>query len=590
MTRGAGDPRTAGGDDVVPAGGQLLISGGGATQVATDTVFAEMAAMRLLQNEAELWQDRVERIRALGVGASVTWAPNDLGACLLGASVAITAVADGSRELADGLADAAENYDRLETGLDTALRVAGAGLAYQVGLVTRLLGPLLLLAAAAPALGAASAVILANLAQGRPVFAPPSWLAEMSRDPRLLTNPVTVAVVRALVTSADDAGVGAAVLPFPFAAALGDDGAGLLGAQSSALGVLVAARAAGMLRETAVRVRQVGASAGARAGAAPAAQPVARLAPGAVHAPPPRRVPVAVPTPSPVTGPAPGPAPAVRRVPPLGPVLAPATPGANRAAHQSPGRSTSATGPAAAAQQSTIGGPGPTALDRPTPPTGFADLADRIPTAADGGQVRIERYGDPGHPTWLVYIGGTVEWSPAGSTEPWDMASNVAAVADQDAGSYRAVLQALEQAGVQPGDPVLPVAHSQGGVIANELVARGAITAVGVVTFGAPETALTLPEHVPAIAVEHSDDLIPALGGYPGADDTHLYVRRELFAGREIPPDAALPAHQLVGYRDTARLLDVSPEPRLVAFREQLGGLVGTSAGDQGVWRGERVE
>jgi len=512
----AGDPRDAGGDEVAPAGSQLLISGGGGSQVATDAVFAEMATMRRLQDEAELWQDRVERIRVLGVGASVTWAPDDLGACLLGASVAITAVAAESRELADGLADAAENYDRLETGLDTALRVAGAGLAYQVGLVTRLIGPLLLLAAAAPALGAASAMILANLAQGRPVFAPPAWLAEALRDPRLLTNPVTVAVVRALVTSADDAGVGAAVLPFPLAAALGDDGAGLLGAQSSAVGVLVAARAAGMLRETAVRVRQVGASAGAPA-----------------------------------------------------------------------------TGPAGGARQSSIGGPGPSAvavLDRPTPPTGFADLADRIPTAADGGQVRIERYGDVGHPTWLVYIGGTVEWSPAGSTEPWDMASNVAAVADQDAGSYRAVLQALEQAGVQPGDPVLPVAHSQGGVIANELVARGAITAVGVLTFGAPETTLTLPENVPAIAVEHSDDLIPALGGHPGSDDTHLYVRRELFAGREIPPDAALPAHQLVGYRDTARLLDGSAEPRLLAFREQLDGLVGTTAGEQSVWRGERVE
>ncbi|WP_146215753.1 hypothetical protein [Cryobacterium arcticum] len=528
---------------MAPAGSQLLISGGGGTQVATDAVFAEMATMRRLQGEAELWQDRVARVRELGVGASVTWAPDDLGACLLGASVAITAVADGSRELADGLADAAENYDRLETGLDTALRVAGAGLAYQVGLVTRLLGPLLLVAAAAPALGAASAMILANLAQGRPVFAPPPWLAEAFRDPRLLTNPVTVAVVRALVTSADDAGVGAAVLPFPFAAALGDDGAGLLGAQSSAVGVLVAARAAGMLRETAVRVRQVGASAGPLAGAAPAATPVARHAAGAVH--------------------------------------------------QSPGRATSATRPAGGTQKSTIGVPGPTAvagLDRPTPPTGFADLADRIPTAADGGQVRIERYGDAGHPTWLVYIGGTVEWSPTGSTEPWDMASNVAAVADQDAGSYRAVLQALEQAGVRPGDPVLPVAHSQGGVIANELVARGAITAVGVVTFGAPETTLTLPENVPAIAVEHSDDLIPALGGHPGSDDTHLYVRRELFAGREIPPDAALPAHQLVGYRDTARLLDGSAEPRLLAFREQLGGLVGTTAGEQAVWRGERVE
>ncbi|POH66294.1 hypothetical protein C3B61_09310 [Cryobacterium zongtaii] len=232
---------------------------------------------------------------------------------------------------------------------------------------------------------------------------------------------------------------------------------------------------------------------------------------------------------------------------------------------------------------------GPATLAPPSPPAGFADLADRIPTEDDGGQVRIERYGDAAHPSWLVFIGGTVEWSPTGSSEPWDMASNVAAVADQEAGSYRAVLQAMQAAGVQPGDPVVPVAHSQGGLIANQLVSRGDINAVGLVTFGAPETDLPLPEGLPAIAVEHEDDLVPALGS-TSDEDHRLYVRRELFAGREVPADKVMPAHQLVGYRETARLVDGSPEPRLVAFRAQLDGIVGESPGQQSVWRAERVD
>ena len=67
--------------------------------------------------------------------------------------------------------------------------------------------------------------------------------------------------------------------------------------------------------------------------------------------------------------------------------------------------------------------------------------------------MRIERYGDAEHPRWVVYIGGTVDWSPTASTEPWDMTSNVAAVADQEAGSYRAVLQALQAAGVHARRP-----------------------------------------------------------------------------------------------------------------------------------------
>ena len=203
--------------------------------------------------------------------------------------------------------------------------------------------------------------------------------------------------------------------------------------------------------------------------------------------------------------------------------------------------------------------------------------------------MRIERYGDAEHPSWLVYIGGTVEWSPSGSTEPWDMTSNVTAVADQEAGSYRAVLQAMQQAGVQPGDPVLPVAHSQGGLIAAELAARGDVNAVGMVTFGAPAGQVAVPVDLPAIAVEHTDDIVPAMGGTPAEDDGRLYVRRPLFPDGVQPSAGPLPAHQLAGYLETAGLVDASPEPRLVAFREQLGSIVGVARGEQSVWRAERV-
>lgn len=489
MTARVGDVGAGGSD------GTLTVSGGG-IRVATDTVFTEMAALRLLQGEAERWQGQIGRVRSLGVGPAPAWQPDDLGACVFGASVAIDAVAERSGQLADALERAAEEYGRLENGLDTVLRGTGAWMAHTLGV----LAPLLALSAATPLAYLAAGSLLSSAALGRTPSAVPPWLTDWLREnPRLLTNPATVALVRALVSSADEAVLGRMGVPYPVAAVLGDEGAGVLGAQSSAFGLLVAAQAAGLLRESPVRVSRVGSS--TRQGL-------------------------------PLRGPAALPAP-------------------------------------------------------PSPPTGFADLADRIPTEEDGGQVRIERYGDPEHPSWLVYIGGTVEFSPTGSTEPWDMASNVAAVAGQDAGSYRAVLQAMQAAGVQPGDPVLPVAHSQGGLIANQLVSRGDVNAVAMLTFGAPETDLPLPDGVPAIAVEHADDIVPALG--PRSDeDQRLYVRRELFAGREVPA-AALPAHQLVGYRETARLVDESPEPRLVAFRAQLDAMVGSAPGEHSLWRAERV-
>jgi hypothetical protein len=588
---------TGTGDDTGPGGGgggggaanpELTISGGGTSMVATDVVFAQVATLRLLQGEAEGWREQIGRVQDSDPGMALGWLSGDLGASLLAAFVAVIDVADSCRELADSLVEAAEQYGRLETGLDGSLRAAGSWLAHTLG-VLRPLAPLVALSLATPLAYLAVTSLISNAVLGRGTTVVPPGVADWLADnPQSLTSPVTTALVRVLVSSADDAVLGGLGVPYPVAAALGDDGAGLLGTSSSAFGVLVAARAAGLLRETPVRVRRVGGSAapaprdaalrrrnaagwpfGGSFGAASlgggSASPQRGSSTGRARGTPTDQVPgLATGRPSsPATGSRPGP---------------PARPAPGESAGPRHG------GAVAPAPRPEV------VLQRPTPPTGFADLADRIPTEEDGGQVRIERYGDPAHPSWLLYLGGTLEWSPTGSTEPWDLTSNLTAVADQEAGSYRAVLQALQAAGVQPGDPVLPVAHSQGGLLAAELAARGDINAAGLVTFGAPAGQVAVPADLPAIAIEHTDDIIPALGGTAADDDGRVYVRRELFAGIEVPRDSPLPAHQLVGYRETASLVDASLEPRLVAFRATLGGVVGTTPGEQSVWSAERVQ
>ncbi|MGY4858878.1 hypothetical protein [Cryobacterium sp. AP23] len=570
---GLGD---SGSGDGAAAGGELMISGGGSTMVATDVVFAEVATLRLVQDEAEGWQGQIAQVRQLGIGPAPDWQPAHLGECVFSASNAIDAVAEGSRRLADRLVEAAEEYGRVETALDTGLRSTGSWLGFMLGAL-RPLAPLIALSLAPPLAFLAATSLISNAILGRdPSVVPPVFADWLRDNPGLLTDPVIVTLVRTLVSSADDAALGALGVPYPVAALLGDDGARVLGAPDSAFGLLVAAQAAGMLRETPVRVRQVGGSAGPVASAGPAGRTGSRSGPQAGKAP-------GVPPGGPTT--VPGRSRSARARPAPVPVRAPAP--------------RVAAAPRSAPTPAGKPGPGPAStpasdrvarLPAPRPPAGFADLADRIPTADDGGQVRIERYGDPAHPSWLVYLGGTLEWSPAGSTEPWDMTSNVNAVADQEAGSYRAVLAAMQAAGVQPGDPVVPVAHSQGGLIAAELAARGDINAVGLVTFGAPAGQVAIPDGLPAIAVEHSDDIIPALGGTAAEDDARLYVRREVFAGVEVPTAEALPAHQLASYRETARLVDASVEPRLLAFREQLGGIVGTTPGEQSIWRAERTD
>ncbi|MBG6059102.1 hypothetical protein RCH16_002409 [Cryobacterium sp. MP_M5] len=224
------------------------------------------------------------------------------------------------------------------------------------------------------------------------------------------------------------------------------------------------------------------------------------------------------------------------------------------------------------------------------PPAGFRELAARIPASAAGGaQVRVERYGPAGAAAWVVYSGGTAEWSPGVTAEPWDLSSNVAAVAEQGAGSYRAVVEAMREAGVRPADPVVQVGHSQGGLVASQVAASGQFNTVMIATFGAPNGQVEVPAGLAAVAVEHADDIVPALGGIGARAEERLVVRREVFATEPVRADLALPAHALTAYRETARLMDASPEPRLREFRSALGTVLGGEPGSMSRWRGVRA-
>lgn len=235
-----------------------------------------------------------------------------------------------------------------------------------------------------------------------------------------------------------------------------------------------------------------------------------------------------------------------------------------------------------------------TEVTRAPPPRGLADLAERVPRAAAGApQVRIERYGTTARPVWVVYAGGTIDWSASATREPWDLTSNLTLVAQRESGSYRAVVQAMREAGVGPGDPVVQVGHSQGGLVAARIAASGDFNTVAVATFGAPAGQVPVPPEVPMIATEHSDDLVPALGGTPGdttaTGNRHLVVRREAFAVTAPPEGETVPAHNLDAYEETARLEDLSEEPRIVAFREGIADLVGDEPGEVTLWRGIRT-
>jgi hypothetical protein len=217
----------------------------------------------------------------------------------------------------------------------------------------------------------------------------------------------------------------------------------------------------------------------------------------------------------------------------------------------------------------------------------YSDRAARIPQGT--AQVRIDRYSQPGEPDrFEVYIGGTRDFSLEPGTEPWDMTSNMNAVAGREAGSYRAVTEAMADAGVTSSSPVLFTGYSQGGLIAAELAASGDFDTRGLYTLGAPAAQVDVPTGIPWVALEHTDDIVPAVGGSWASSDPVL-VRRELFDGRVVPTDVLFPAHQLAGYRETAALVDASHERRVVTTLDAFDSFGdGTTSVDSTLYRGVR--
>ncbi len=193
-------------------------------------------------------------------------------------------------------------------------------------------------------------------------------------------------------------------------------------------------------------------------------------------------------------------------------------------------------------------------------PSGFAERLARVPDteATDGAQVVIEKYSIPGEPDrFEVYVAGTVTFSPTADTEPWDMTSNLANAAGSSGGSYASVAEAMQRAGIDASSPVQFTGYSQGGGTAARLAASGDYNTQGLATFGGPTGQVRIPEGFPAVIVEHSDDLVPALGGEQ-VNRHAVLVEREVFADREVPTDYAVPAHHYEYYEETARLMDAA--------------------------------
>lgn len=211
------------------------------------------------------------------------------------------------------------------------------------------------------------------------------------------------------------------------------------------------------------------------------------------------------------------------------------------------------------------------------PPNSVVSMARRLQETAnfDKPTIRIERFGK----NVLVFVPGTRTWSLGSGKDPLDVTSNLRAMAGPNsaAGSQRALSQALRAANVGRGDRVVFVGHSQGGMIAANLVSKPQPYRVaGLVTFGAPLAQLEGRLKVPVLAIEHKGDVVPKL-----PLKVNPIAENWATVATDAPNDESLGSkHELSGYRQTALKVDQSTNSGLKRIREILTGFAGEDVGE----------
>lgn len=160
----------------------------------------------------------------------------------------------------------------------------------------------------------------------------------------------------------------------------------------------------------------------------------------------------------------------------------------------------------------------------------LADLEARVPDSVDdflwqagavdtiGGAAQTvvdiaKIVHEDGTVTWIVTLPSTKDWvvpSDQGATNDLDADLLLLALPGLQSQYEKAALDAMAQAGIGRGEPVLVTGWSLGGLLAGHLAETGAggYTYGGVVAAGSPIDQLSISADIPVIQVKHMRDLV----------------------------------------------------------------------------------
>lgn len=219
-------------------------------------------------------------------------------------------------------------------------------------------------------------------------------------------------------------------------------------------------------------------------------------------------------------------------------------------------------------------------------PAGAADLIDRVGGLYPRGDADretahvaiecIEHQG--GTRAWIVEIPGVQNFLPNGGPNPFDLTSSLQLMSGHTSDVMVAVAAAMRDAGVPPGDPVMLVGHSLGGIGAMALASNGSFASryniQAVVTAGSPVARFEPVGDVSVLSLENSGDIVWALDGAPNPDRAHWITVSHDLRLSDDPLDRAAAGsivanHEPDSYVRTAGQFDATSGSTAAAWRSQ---------------------
>ena len=206
------------------------------------------------------------------------------------------------------------------------------------------------------------------------------------------------------------------------------------------------------------------------------------------------------------------------------------------------------------------------------------------------GRVQVIRVDGPDGPSYVVQIPGTQDWSTQRGDNPVDLTTNVALMAGDDTVMVDLVADAMREAGIPPGAPVMLTGHSQGGITAMTMAAdadlQDEFSITSVVTGGSPVGRIEVPDGVSVLSLEHDQDVVPMLDGADNPDRAEwTTVRRELTEAEGGDGSAADRgpggAHSIDNYAQTGAAADASDDPTLERWRDDNSSFFGSGQAQQ---------